>query len=397
MSVAPIDRAERAQTEDWLVPDLLFDGEALRRDRALVIRDGRVDRIVPRRDAPAGHRGLGGVIAPGLVDLQVNGGGGVLLNADPTVAGMETIFSAHRGLGTGAILPTLITDAPEVLARAVDAALAAKGRPGIIGLHIEGPHISLARRGTHMAAHVRPMEQATLDHVDRLRQADIPVMITVAPEAVTPDQVGRLAGTGAVVSLGHSDTDADHVRACLAAGARCFTHLFNAMSPMLNRAPGMVGAAINSEAHAGIIADGIHVADEMIGLALRARPVPDRMFLVSDAMPTVGGPDRFDLYGMTLELKDGRLVNSEGSLAGAHISQAEGLWRLINVLGIDPDTALRMALTVPARLMGRGDLADLLGRPVSDLAQFSADFRFERWLSPSSTAVTMGARVHSSK
>lgn len=366
--------------ETWLVPDSIFDGQKLRRGAALVIRDGRVDRIAHADDAPPDHKVIDGVLSPGFIDLQVNGGGGVLLNTSPDLAGMMAIAEAHRGLGTVGILPTVITDAPEVLARVVDAAIAAKGQRGILGLHIEGPHISQARRGTHAARHVRPMEQATLDHLERLRQAGLKIMITVAPEAVTPAQVARIAEAGVVVSLGHSDTDADTTREYLAAGARCFTHLFNAMSPMQNRAPGVVGAAINSDAHAGIIADGIHVADEMIGLALRARPVPDRMFLVSDAMPTVGGPDRFDLYGATLRLEEGRLVNSEGSLAGAHLSQAEGLWRLVNVLGIDPDAALRMVVTIPAGLMGLDDLASPVGRDLRDIAQLSADLRFKGWL-----------------
>lgn len=366
--------------ETWLLPDRLFDGEGLRRGAALVVRDGRVVRIASSVDAPADHQVIAGVLSPGFIDLQVNGGGGYLLNTSPDPAEMAAIADAHRGLGTMGILPTVITDAPEVLSNAVEAAIAAKGQRGILGLHIEGPHISLARRGTHAAKHVRPMEQATLDHLDRLRGAGLRVKITVAPEAVTRREVARISETGVVVSLGHSDADADTTRDYLAAGARCFTHLFNAMSPMLNRAPGVVGAAINSDAYAGIIADGIHVADEMVGLALRARPVPDRMFLVSDAMPTVGGPDSFDLYGATLRLENGRLVNSEGSLAGAHVSQAEGLWRLVNVLGIDPEVALRMVVTIPARVMGLDDLATPVGRDLSDIAQLSDDLRFRGWL-----------------
>jgi N-acetylglucosamine-6-phosphate deacetylase len=373
-------RQGAGQGETWLLPDRLFDGRGLRSAAALVVRNGRVDRIAPANDAPPDHQVIGGVLSPGFIDLQVNGGGGILLNTSPDIAGMTAIAAAHRGLGTAGILPTVITDGPEVLARVVDAAIAAKGQPGILGLHIEGPHISQVRRGTHAARHVRPMEQATFEHLERLHKAGLKVMITVAPEAVTPGEVARISETGVVVSLGHSDADADTTREYLAAGARCFTHLFNAMSPMLNRAPGVVGAAINSDAYAGIIADGIHVADEMIGLAIRARPVPDRMFLVSDAMPTVGGPDRFDLYGATLRLENGRLVNSEGSLAGAHLSQAEGLWRLVNVLGIDPDAALRMVVSIPARLMGLDELASPVGRPLRDIARLSSDLRFRGWL-----------------
>jgi len=360
-------------TETWFCPDRLFDGETVRDGLALHVVDGHAAGVVPAGQVPADSIRVPGIVSPGFIDLQVNGGGGVLLNATPTVEGMERIAEAHRALGTVGILPTVITDAPEVLDQAVAAALAAKGRPGLLGLHIEGPHISVPRRGTHASAHVRPFDPATLEHVRRLRAADIPVMITLAPEAASPQDIAALAGTGAVVSIGHSDASAEETRTALEAGASCFTHLFNAMSPMLNRAPGVVGAAINSTAHAGIIADGIHVADEMIALALRARPVPNRMFLVSDAMPTVGGPDQFSLYGQDLRLQDGRLVNSEGSLAGAHLTQAMGVARLVNVLGLDPDEALKMALTVPARLIGRDDLTKIEGRALGDLIVLDAE------------------------
>jgi N-acetylglucosamine-6-phosphate deacetylase len=200
-------------------------------------------------------------------------------------------------------------------------------------------------------------------------------MIPLAPEAAQPDQVAALVETGAVVSIGHSDATAEATRDLLAAGASCFTHLFNAMSPMLNRSAGVTGACINSTAYAGIICDGIHVADEMVGLALRARPLPDRMFLVSDAMPTVGGPDHFGLYGDDIRLVNGRLVNAEGSLAGAHVTMAESLERLINVLGIPPDQALRMTSTVPARLLGRADLGRITDRAAADVLHLGPDWQ----------------------
>lgn len=348
----------------WLCPDRVFDGARLRTGLGLRIEDGRVTQLAP---ASPEMQTVPGTVTPGYVDLQVNGGGDCLLNDEPTPEGMARIAAAHRRMGTVAILPTLITDAPEVLDRAAGAAIAAKGRSGLIGLHIEGPHISRARRGTHLARHIRPLDRRTIDVVRDLRAEGVPVMITLAPEAAEPAQIAELAATGAVVSLGHSDASAADTRAALDAGARCFTHLFNAMSQMQNREAGVVGAAINSAAHAGIICDGIHVADEMVALALRARPVADRMFLVSDAMPTVGGSDRFDLYGQTICVRDGRLVNAEGSLAGAHVTLAASVARLVGVLGFPLETALRMGVTVPARLMGRDDLATLVGRRVDDL------------------------------
>ena len=353
----------------WLCPSLVFDGNVLCADMAIGAEAGMVNEFCPTKDLPASTplRRLSGTITPGFVDLQVNGGGDVMVNTTPTVQGLTTIAAAHRRFGTIGILPTVITDAPDVLDRAVDAALAAYGRNGILGLHIEGPHLAISRRGTHAARYIRPLDDSTMAQVRRLRAAQVPVLITLAPEAVQPGQIAALAAYGAVVSLGHSDATAASVQAALAEGAACFTHLFNAMSPMLNRAPGVTGACINSNAYAGIICDGIHVADAMVGLAIRARPIPDRMFLVSDAMPTVGGSGYFRLYGDEICLENSRLVNAEGSLAGAHVTMAESLARLITVVGIAPETALRMAITTPARLIGADGLAQIQGRRLADL------------------------------
>lgn len=361
----------------WLAPDQVFDGGTLAAGIALQIAAGRVARVCPLADLPPGTaRAVPFTISPGFVDLQVNGGGGVLLNQTPTAAGMEAIAAAHRRFGTVAILPTLITDAPDVMERASDAAIAAQGQGGILGIHIEGPHIALARRGTHAARFIRSLDDRTMAVVRRLRAAQVPVMITLAPEAVAPGQIAALVAIGAVVSLGHSDAQSDAVRTALAEGAGCFTHLFNAMSPLLHRSPGMVGAALNSTVPAGIICDGIHVADELVGLAIRARPAPDLMFLVSDAMPTVGGPDRFRLYDMELHLENGRLVNDEGSLAGAHVTMGQSLARLINVVGVAPRTALRMAVSTPAAVIGQGGLAALTGRDVGDVILLDRDWGF---------------------
>jgi N-acetylglucosamine-6-phosphate deacetylase len=207
-------------------------------------------------------------------------------------------------------------------------------------------------------------------------------MVTLAPEAVQPGQVRALVALGAIVSIGHSDATSDQVHPLLAEGATCFTHLFNAMSPMLNRAPGVTGAAINSTAYCGFICDGHHVADDMLALAIRARPQPGRMFLVSDCMSTVGGPDTFTLYGQTITLRDGRLVNAEGSLAGAHVTMAESVARLITHLHIAPATALAMATTVPAAVIGQPHLAGMVGQPLRNVLLLGPD-----WL-PSPTAQT---------
>lgn len=358
----------------WLFPDSLFDGEAVIGGVAIKVEGSVVGDVRPVADVPKAdvQRRIHGLITPGFIDLQVNGGGDVLLNSTPTVDGIAAIAAAHRRFGTVGILPTVITDTPDVLAKVAEAVLDATDTQGILGLHIEGPHIAVARRGTHAEHLVRRLDDATMAIVRSLRSAGITVMITLAPEAATSVQIAALAATGVIVSLGHTDASADETRAALDAGASCFTHLFNAMSPMLHRNPGVVGAAINSAAYAGIICDGIHVADEMVGLAIRARPVADRMFLVSDAMPTVGGTDQFDLYGQKIRLVGGRLVNAEGVLAGAHVTMAQSVARLVTAVGVDLATALRMAVTVPARVIGRPDLAQIVGRDVADLLVLDA-------------------------
>ncbi len=357
-------------TDIWIAPKHVFDGQRVLSGHAVRVVD---DIVVDLDKAPKEALQINGCVTPGFVDLQVNGGGGVMLNTTPTREGMASIASAHRRFGTVAIMPTVITDTAGVLDRAAEAAIAAKDDEGIIGLHIEGPHISVARRGTHNDANIRDMDIRTMDVVARLRRLDIPVMITLAPEAASEAQITALADMGAVVSIGHTDASANDVEAAIAAGASCATHLFNAMSPMTGRAPGAVGAIINSGIHAGIICDGHHVDDRMIRLALRARPADDLMFLVSDAMATVGGPDHFELYGQSVRLTQGRLINAEGNLAGAHVTQAAGVARLVHHVGIPLDQALRMAVTVPAQVMAQDRLSQIVGRHSRDLVVLSDD------------------------
>jgi N-acetylglucosamine-6-phosphate deacetylase len=230
-----------------------------------------------------------------------------------------------------------------------------------------------AQRGTHDARFIRPLDDQTLGQVARLRDKGVPVMVTVAPEATKPGQIAALVAMGVVVALGHSDATAAHVRAALAEGAQTFTHLFNAMSQMQNREAGVVGAAINSTAYCSIICDGIHVAPEMLALAIRARPRDNRMILVSDAMPTVAGPDSYRLYDQTIRLQDGRLVNQDGALAGAHVTMLQSVRLAHELLGQSLEECLRMAITRPAALMGFSPIADLWRQPPDDVILIAPD------------------------
>ena len=364
----------------WIKPTRVFDGNDLLSGQAVKITDGYLVQIMPVDEMPntASAVELSGILTPGFVDLQVNGGGGVLLNNEPSHQTMCQILRAHRSYGTVAILPTVITDTAAVLRAAVEAALEAKEEAGIIGLHIEGPHLAVSRRGTHAEEHIRPFDPETLGLVEKLRGSDIPVMITLAPEIVGKTVISDLAKLGAVVSVGHTNATAEEGRMALAEGARCFTHLFNAMPPMINRDPGVVAAAINSDAFAGIICDGYHVSDDLIKMALRARPCPDRMFVISDAMPTISGPEQFKLYNTDVKIEGGRLINSQGNLAGAHITMSQSVKRLIENIGIEPVEALKMAISVPAAVIQKPELGQLLNRRIEDLIILNDEFEVEK-------------------
>ena len=368
---------DKREIDIWVRPRQLFNNGRLVTDAAIGIAEGDVVAITEAHELPktVATKDFDGIISPGFVDLQVNGGGGVLLNETPTKKAMTEISRAHRTFGTTSILPTLITDTAQVLAKAVDAAIVAHGQEGIQGLHIEGPHICLDRRGTHNVNFVRPIDEHTIEQVTKLRAADVPTLITLAPDVVAPEYIKRITELGAVVSIGHSKANSSITKDALLAGATCFTHLFNAMPPMTGREPGVVGTAINSNAYVGIICDGIHVEDEMVGLVIRARPVADRTFIVSDAMPTVGGPQEFNLYGTIIRLEGRRLVNSEGSLAGAHTTQSEGVKRLVQNVRLAPEEALRMAITVPSNAIGLR-LDQIQGRNVQDLICLDYNLEF---------------------
>ena len=337
----------------------IFDAEVWHDDAALLVEFGHVSGIVPTSAVPAGADRVqldGGMLVPGFVDLQVNGGGGVLFNNEPTVAAIRTICAAHAQFGTTALLPTLITDTVDVNERAIAAgrAAAAEAVPGFIGLHLEGPHLSLARKGTHDPALIRPMEPSDLDRLIAAAR-DLPSLLcTVAAETATPAQIAALAAAGAVVSIGHSDAGADVAGAAFDAGASMATHLFNAMSQLGNREPGVVGAVLtHGKVHAGLIADGIHVHPATIEIALRAKAGPGRIFLVTDAMSQTGTDlETLTLNGRTITRADGALRLADGTLAGADLDMIDAVEFMHTRMDLPFDEAVRMASLYPAQAMG---------------------------------------------
>ena len=344
----------------------ILEGGTLLKDHALLVLEDGTTRILPQHQLPPSCRTVasgGGIVMPGFVDLQVNGGGGVMFNDAPHIDTLRTIAAAHHGLGTAAILPTLITDTPDHTCAAIAAVRAALDQkvPGIAGLHLEGPHLSLARKGAHQAALIRPMTPEDLaqllhaaDHIENL-------MITVAPESVSPPQIAALAAAGAIVSLGHSDCDYETAMAAFDAGATCATHLFNAMSQPSARAPGLVGAALDhGGVSCGLIADGVHVHPAMIRVALAAKSGHGEMFLVTDAMATAGSDiTGFTLNGREISRDMGRLTLADGTLAGADLTLLQAIRYMVNVVGQPLESALASATSIPA---GRLRAAPALAR-----------------------------------
>lgn len=337
----------------------VFDGERLLPGHALVVRAGRVSDVLPEHALPFGIDSIrleGGTLSPGFVDLQVNGGGGVMFNDAPRVETLRIMAEAHARLGATAILPTLITDRPEVTSHAIDAAAraVAEGVPGIAGLHLEGPHLSLARKGAHDPDLIRPMEESDLEELIEAASRLPALMVTVATESVTPVQIRALSRAGIHVSIGHCDAGFDDARLAAEAGARCVTHVFNAMSQLGNREPGVVGAALALPGlSAGLIADLIHVHPEVIRFALDAKRGPGRIFLVSDAMATAGSDiDHFTLNGRRIDRRGGRLTLVDGTLAGADLALATAVGNIAG-LGVPWHEALAMATAIPGRLIGR--------------------------------------------
>lgn len=335
----------------------IFTGESFLEDHAVVIVDERIHAVLPRADAQVlDMRDLGGgLLAPGFIDVQVNGGGGALLNDNPSVETVRTIATAHRRFGTVGMLPTVITDAPGIIRQAVESVADAMAQkmPGILGIHIEGPFLDPARKGAHVARFIREMEQGDVEEISGFASR-LPVMLTLAPNRVSQSMVRMLSAQGVLVSLGHSDASHDEARLALGAGARAFTHLYNAMSQMNGREPGMVGAALSdAESFVGIIADGHHVHDAALRVAFAAKR-PDRMMLITDAMPTAaGGPSSFDLQGREVQNSNGRLELSDGTLAGSNLTMDEAVRYCVKTLGLDLAQSLRMASLNPASFLRR--------------------------------------------
>ena len=333
--------------------------------KALAIRDGRIEGVVAPADIAAGaqrHDLDGGLLVPGFIDTQVNGGGGVLFNDSPTVEAIAAIGAAHRPYGTTGFMPTLISDNLAVVDQAMRAAEQAieAGVPGVLGVHIEGPFLNVKRKGIHDPSKFRVLDDEAVALLSSLKRGK--TLVTLAPETTTPEMIARLVAAGVIVAAGHTNASYATTRRALDAGLTGFTHLFNAMSPLTSREPGVVGAALEStNAWAGVIVDGRHVDPVTLRIALRTRPL-DRFMLVTDAMPTVGMVDKsFDLQGRHIRVVDGVCVDDRGTLAGSDLDMAGAVRNAVSMLGLSLEDAAAIASRAPAAFLGlaeeRGTIA----------------------------------------
>jgi N-acetylglucosamine-6-phosphate deacetylase len=371
----------------------LVNGRLLRdsgwvENQVVLIEGARIKQIVARDSgwsADSIYDLQSQTLLPGFIDVQVNGGGGVLFNDDPSVASIRQIGRAHRRFGTTGFLPTLISDDLDVVSRAVKAAQDAleAGVPGVLGIHIEGPFLNAARKGVHDETKLRWLNEDALGLLTSLKGGK--TLVTLAPERTTPQIIRKLTDAGVIVSAGHTNGTYAEIRTALDHGLTGFTHLFNAMSQLSGREPGAVGAALDDEGSwCGIIVDGHHVDPVVLKIAMRSKR-QDRFMLVTDAMPTVGAPNKsFNLQGRPISVAyDNTLVDENGRLAGSDIDMATAVRNSLEMLDLDLPHAARMASLYPATFLG---LDQELGRIEpgyrADLVLVDADLNvIETWIS----------------
>ncbi len=354
-----------------------FDGEILRENTALLVENDIISGFVEPDKIPDSHTITdlgGGLLAPGFIDMQVNGGGSVLFNNTPTVEGLKTISDAHLRFGTTSIMPTVISDTVNVVKNCVTAVeQAIEKNPSLLGIHIEGPFFTPSFRGVHHKDHIRLPDDADINYLTSLNK--FPVILTIAPEQLNSTQIKALSTAGILLCAGHTNANYDTVLDAIENGLSGFTHLYNAMGKAQAREPNVMGAALMlDETTASIIADGHHVHPQMVQLAYRCKP-KGKLIFVSDAMSTIGGSPKFKLYDEIIHEVDGRIVNEQGTLAGSAIALIDAVRISTTQMEIPIEESLAMASLFPAQYLG---VADTLGRLkagyTADIVHLTNDF-----------------------
>lgn len=344
---------EQSQPYALLAPSI-FDGVILHSDSALLMENGTIVDLTPQSKVPDHYPqyALEGTLLPGFIDLQVNGGGGILFNDQPTILGLQKILNAHQSLGTAALLPTLITADDQTLLAGLQAVEEGikQDMEGLLGIHIEGPMINPKRKGIHKLENIRTLNEAIIEEI--CQKKAFTRLITLAPEMVPLQLIERLSNAGVIIFAGHTEASPSRLNEAVAAGVKGFTHLYNAMPQMASRNPQTTGYAIQSkETYASIIHDTYHVDPLMVKLAYQSKP-QGTLFLVSDAMSSIGSDQTsFTLDDQTIYVKEGRLTNIEGTLSGAHIDMATSALNSAELLDISLEEALAMGTSIPAKII----------------------------------------------
>ena len=363
----------------------LFDGTVMRGPALVTVSGSLIQNVSFGEAASPGMIALASdaVLAPGFIDIQVNGGGGVLLNDDPSEAGVRRIVEAHRRTGTTGCLPTLITDRTDMIERLAGIAQGSLQIPGVLGFHLEGPAINKVRKGIHLESEIRELSARDLAAMESFGDCGRSV-VTLAPECVPPSVIDDLLGAGLRVSAGHSEATAMQIVQAADRGLSGVTHLFNAMSQLTAREPGVVGAALDDgRLFAGIICDGLHVDPLSLRVAMRCKG-RDRLMLITDAMPLVGTDLRhFLLQGRHITLQGTRLTSPDGTLAGAHLTMMQAVQNAVALLGVGIANALTMASRTPATFLGlESELGAIAPGYRADLVAFSSKFEvIQTWVS----------------
>ena len=369
-----------------LLGSQIFCGERFYDDHALLVEGKSIVDIVDKNNTPDNFNKIEldqGILAPGFIDLQVNGGGGVLFNNSPNKESLNTIIKAHQYFGTTSIMPTVISDSLEVLEQCIKTVTEEiKNNSSLLGIHIEGPFFNTKYRGVHQKQYISAINSDYLNLFESLK--GFPVMLTLAPECISSQQLKHLTSLGIKTLAGHSDATYDELDDAIKNGLDGFTHLFNAMGQISAREPGVVGSALHFEnTFASIIVDLHHVHPSLIQLAYQLKPT-GKLFFISDSMATINhGKPSFELYDEVVNESDGRLVNSEGKLAGSSITQIDAVKNAYQKCNIPLNQALAMASRYPAEYLGiENHLGSLKPGYRADLVHFDSNFKVHNvWVS----------------
>ena len=363
----------------------VFDGTSLQDGMSVVVEGRVIIDVLPTSQLPRKieiQNLKGGLLSAGFIDVQVNGGGGALMNDHPTIETVKRIAESHRKFGTTGLLPTVITDDQTVINQAVEAVHSAIENkvPGVLGIHLEGPFLDLNRKGAHPANFIRTITESDVQRIAAIGCGS--VMLTLAPNQVPAKFISKLSQRGVLVSLGHAEASVAEVQQALGAGARAFTHIYNAMSQLNGREPGMVGACLaDRESYCGVIVDGLHVDDVALKVLFAAK-TSDRIMLITDAMPpAAGGAESFELQGRTAQRVGNRLQLEDGTLAGSIVTMDEAVRNTIK-LGIRLEDSLRMASTVPAHFLRReNELGRIAKGFIASMVHLSDDLHVNKtWI-----------------